>query len=142
VSLCAFHTNNTSAYHKYSPVAIPVDAPQLHIGLGSNRGRPRGAVYQGQLAEAASLPDAGHPFVVHIHLSHRWRRRRGVKSAKRDFKKPFPANYDEEWDTHIHLPLVDDIEIVTFVTCGVRGVTRTPLAPHEDMPGFGFTLNR
>ena len=61
-----------SPHHKYSPVAVSVDAPQLDVGLGSNCGRPRGAVYQGQLSKAASFPDAGHPFIVHIHLSDWW----------------------------------------------------------------------
>lgn len=55
-------------HHQYSPVTVSVDAPQLHVGLGSDSGRPRGAVDQGQLSEAASFSNAGHPFVVHIHL--------------------------------------------------------------------------
>lgn len=58
-------------HHEYSPVAVSVDAPQLHVGLGSDCSRPRGAVDQRQLSEAATLPDAGDPFVVHVHLSDR-----------------------------------------------------------------------
>ena len=57
-----------SPHHKYSPVAVSVDAPQLDIGLSSNCGRSWSAVYQGQLAEAASFPNTGHPLIVHIHL--------------------------------------------------------------------------
>ena len=61
--------NNMRPHHEYSPVAVSVDAPQLDVGLGSDCGRPRGAVDQGQLSKAASFSDAGHPFIVHIDLS-------------------------------------------------------------------------
>lgn len=56
-------------YHQYSPVAVSVDAPQLDIGLASDRGCPGGAVDQCQLSKAAALADAGRPLTVHIHLS-------------------------------------------------------------------------
>lgn len=68
---------DTPPHHKYSPVAVSVDAPQLDVGLGSNCGRPRGAVYQCQLSEAATFSNAGHPFVVHIDLSGYQGSRRG-----------------------------------------------------------------
>lgn len=57
-------------YHQYPPVAVSVDAPELHVGLGSDGGGSRGAVDQSQLSEAAALSDAGDPLTVHIHL---WR---------------------------------------------------------------------
>ncbi len=55
-------------YHQYSPVAVSVDAPELDVGLGSDRGGSRGAVDQSQLSEAAALADAGGPLTVHTHL--------------------------------------------------------------------------
>lgn len=57
-----------AAHHQYPPVALPVDAPQLDIGLGLDSGGPRGPVDQRQLPEAAALADAAHPFVVDVHL--------------------------------------------------------------------------
>lgn len=63
------NTNRTCPDHKYSPVTVSVDAPQLHVGLGSNGGGPRGTVDQGQLSKTSSLPNTGHPFIVYIHLS-------------------------------------------------------------------------
>lgn len=56
------------AHHQDPPVALPVDAPQLDIRLGFDGGGPRRPVDQRQLPEAAALPDAGHPFVVDVHL--------------------------------------------------------------------------
>lgn len=73
-------------YHEYSPVTVSVDAPQLDIGLGSNCGRPRGAVYQGQFAEATSFPDTSHQLIVHIYLSEEQSRSKlnsNVKLLKR-----------------------------------------------------------
>ncbi len=52
-------------YHQYSPVAVSVDAPELDVGLGLDRGGSRGAVDQSQLSEAAASPDAGGPLTVH-----------------------------------------------------------------------------
>lgn len=55
-------------YHQYSPVALSVDTPQLDIRLGLNCSCTRGPVDQCQLPETASLPNAGNPFIVDIHL--------------------------------------------------------------------------
>lgn len=60
-----------ASHHQYPPVALPVNAPQLDIGLGFDGGGPGGAVDQRQLSEAAALPDAGHPVVVDVHLEKR-----------------------------------------------------------------------
>jgi len=104
-------------HHKYSPVAVSVNAPQFHVGLGSDCSRPRGAVDQGQLSEAASFPNTGHPFIVHVHLSDRTARP-NIVLQKWQKKKKVIALYKNSWwaHTHIHLPLVDNIEIVAFVT--------------------------
>lgn len=65
--------SRTSPHHKYSPVAVSVDAPQFNVGLGSDSSRSWGAVDQCQLSKAATFPYAGHPFIVHIHLPD-WKR--------------------------------------------------------------------
>lgn len=57
-----------AACHQYPPVALPVNSPQLDIGLGFDGGGPGGPVDQRQFPEAAALPDAGYPFVVDVHL--------------------------------------------------------------------------
>lgn len=57
-----------TTYHQYSPVALSVDTPQLDIGLSFNCSCTRGPVDQRQLSETASLPNAGNPFIVDIHL--------------------------------------------------------------------------
>lgn len=72
----------TLPHHKYSPVAVSVNAPQLDIGLGSDCGRPRSAVDQGQLSEAAALSDAGHPFIVHIDLLDWQDTNQGIRSQR------------------------------------------------------------
>lgn len=69
-----------AAHHQYPPVALPVDAPQLDVGLGLDGGGPRGPVDQRQLPEAAALADAGHPFVVDVHLEERKARERKALS--------------------------------------------------------------
>lgn len=129
-----------SPHHKYSPVAVSVDAPQLHIGLGSNCGRPWGAVYQGQFAEAASFPDTGHPLIVHIHLWEKQGRHQLNSNINLQYNCKYKHNIfvsvltflsesqRRGSDTHIHLPLVDYIEIVTFITW-VH--TTTALASHK-----------
>lgn len=65
-----------AAHHQYPPVALPVDAPQLDVGLGLDGGGPRGPVDQRQLPEAAALADAGHPLVVDVHLEEKRPERR------------------------------------------------------------------
>lgn len=60
--------NSGAGYHEDAPVAVPVDAPQLEIGLGFDGGGPGGPVDQSQFPEAAPFPDAGHPLPVHVHL--------------------------------------------------------------------------
>lgn len=65
----------SSAHHKYSPVAVSIDAPQLDIGLSSYCGCSWGTVYESQLTKAASFPNTGHPLIVHIHLTESQRRR-------------------------------------------------------------------
>lgn len=74
-------------YHQYSPVTVSVDAPQLDIGLGSDCGRPRGAVYQGQFAEATPFPDASHQLVVHIYLSWVYTSRQKLNSDVKLLKR-------------------------------------------------------
>lgn len=69
-----------TAHHQYPPVALPVNSPQLDIRLGFDGGGPGGPVDQRQLPEAAALADAGHPFVVDVHLGKKGQTARSSES--------------------------------------------------------------
>lgn len=71
-----FHSYlNTTIYHEYSPVAFSIDAPQLDISLGPNCSCTRGPIDQSKLSKTASLANAGHPFIVDIHLDEDGKKR-------------------------------------------------------------------
>lgn len=121
--------SRSSAHHEYSPVAVSVDAPQLHVGLSSDCGCSGGTVDESQLTKAASFPNAGHPLVVHIHLAEAHRRHVNTDGQNKH-KSGVCVCSKQGSDTDIHLPLVDDIKIVTFVTCVNKP---TVLASHGDV---------
>lgn len=54
--------------HEDAAVRVAVDAPQLHVRLGTDRGGAGSAVDESQLTEATALADRGHQLIVHVHL--------------------------------------------------------------------------
>ena len=56
------------AHHEDTPVAVPVDAPELEVRLGLHGCCPGGAIDEGQLPKAPAFTDACHPLSVHVHL--------------------------------------------------------------------------
>lgn len=56
--------------HQDASVAVAIDAPQLHIGLGAHCGGTWCAIDESQLTEAAALADGGHQFRVHKDLKY------------------------------------------------------------------------
>lgn len=56
------------AHHEDTPVAVPVNAPELEVCLGLHGRCPGGAIDEGQLPKAPAFTDAGHPLSVHVHL--------------------------------------------------------------------------
>lgn len=56
------------AHHEDTPVAVPVNAPELEVRLGLHSRCPGGAIDEGQLPKAPAFTDAGHPLSVHVHL--------------------------------------------------------------------------
>lgn len=64
-----------ATHHEDTPVAVPVDAPELEVCLGLHGRCPGGAVNERQLPKAAPFADAGHPLSVHIHLQGTQRER-------------------------------------------------------------------
>lgn len=64
-----------ATHHEDTPVAVPVDAPELEICLGLHGCCPGGAVNERQLPKAAPFADAGHPLSIHIHLQGTQRER-------------------------------------------------------------------
>lgn len=57
--------------HQDPSVAVPVNAPQLDVGLGFDGGSSGGAIDEGELSKAPTLTHTGGPLIVHVNLQGR-----------------------------------------------------------------------